>query len=118
MLRGHFHSAGASVPFGDASDLFPLEDLDGRVLRHREAELALESADSESVVVVAPTSLATSYHLGDEGLAAIHIETLPAEIRAKLDAALDAPLSRFDLIQVGRWHSDSPNHSLTEFGDA
>ncbi|WP_144925282.1 hypothetical protein [Halorubrum salsamenti] len=114
MLKGHFSSAGASIEYGDAKCLFPVGELDATVLQYRDAQLALDGADGASVIVIAPTSLATSYHLTQHTLTAIHVESLPRAVRREIDAAIDA----FELIQVGKWNSDSRNHSLAEFADA
>lgn len=115
MPKGHFYSAGASLDYGDATALFPVEDLDATVYRGRDAELALGDADGSSVVVVAPTSMATSYHLTQHPLAAIDVESLPADARAAVDAGIDAPIEAFDLLQVGKWTKECQNRSLAEF---
>ncbi|SFH66977.1 hypothetical protein SAMN04488066_11642 [Halorubrum aquaticum] len=63
MLKGHFESAGASIEYGDAGFLFPVDELDATVIQYRDAQLALDDVDGSNVIVVAPTSLATSYFL-------------------------------------------------------
>ncbi|WP_302081103.1 hypothetical protein [Salinibaculum rarum] len=118
MLKGHFTSAGASIDYGDATELFPVDGLDATVLQRRDAQLALDDVAGEDVVVVAPTSLATSYRLTQHALTAIPIETLPAAVQAALDEEIDEGLDAFELIQIGKWNTDSPNHSLAEFGNA
>jgi hypothetical protein len=115
MLKGHFQSAGATIDYGDAAELFPVDELDATVLQYRDAQLALDDADGEDVVVVAPTSLATSYALTQHTLTAIPIESLPSAIQAQLNEETEESLGTFDLIQIGKWNTDSPNHSLTEF---
>lgn len=118
MPKGHFRSAAASIDYGDAADLFPVEELDAEVLQHRDAQLALADVDGEDVVVVAPTSLATSYFLTQHALTAIPVDSLPLAVQAKLDEEGIAPIDTFDLIQIGKWTTDSPNHSLAEFSTA
>ncbi|KAB1198559.1 MULTISPECIES: hypothetical protein [Haloferax] len=118
MLKGHFTSAGASIEYGDAEVLFPVDDLDATVLQHRDAQLALADADGSAVVVVAPTSLATSYALTQHPLTAIAVDSLPDTVRAELADALDTSLEAFELVQIGKWSTDSPNRSLTEFTDS
>lgn len=118
MSKEHFESAGASIDYGDAAGLFPVDDLDATVLQHRDAQLALDDVDGADVIVVAPTSLATSYLLTQHALTAIPIESLPPVVRAQLGEGVAAPLDTFDLIQIGKWTTDSPNHSLAEFTNA
>ena len=118
MPKGHFRSAGASIDYGDASELFPVDDLDASVLQHRDAELALNDVDSEDVIVIAPTSLATSYLLTQHALTAIPVEHLSSAIQAQLEDEVPAPLDTFELIQIGKWRTDSVNHSLAEFSEA
>lgn len=111
-------SAGASIYYGDAFGLFPVDELDATVFQHRDAQLALYDVEGADVIVIAPTSLATSYVLTQHPLTAIPIESLPAAIRAQLDDEIAAPIDSFELIQIGKWVTDSPNHSLTEFTNA
>lgn len=118
MLKGHFGSAGASIEFGAADYLFPVEELDATVHQYRAAQLVLDDVDGASVILVAPTSLATSHFLTDHALTAIPIESLPAAIQARIADTIDAPIETFEIIQIGKWNSSSSNHSLAEFADA
>ncbi|SNR71559.1 hypothetical protein SAMN06266787_1147 [Halorubrum ezzemoulense] len=118
MSNRHFYSAGASVEYGTAACLFPVDELDATVLQHRDAQLALDAVDGDTVIVVSPTSLATGYKLGGHPVTAIRIGSLPADITATLDAAVEDDIETFDLIQIGKWNHNSPNHSLAEFTDA
>jgi hypothetical protein len=118
MLDEHFESAGATIDYRDATGLFPVAELDATVLQYRDAQLALDDVDGPDVIVVAPTSLATSYRLTQHALTAIPIETLPKAIKVRLDDEVAAPIETFELIQIGKWNTDSPNHSLAEFTDA
>jgi len=118
MLKGHFGSAGASIEYGDADYLFPVDELEATVLQYRDAQLALDGVDGENVIVVAPTSLATSYFLTQHALTAIRIDSLAATVQTQLADAVGAPLDSFVLIQVGKWNSASANRSLAEFTDA
>lgn len=117
MPKGHFGSAGASVRHGVASRLFPVDELDATVLQYRDAELALDDVDGSKVIVVAPTGLASSYVLTGHALTAIPVDSLPTPVRGQLADEVGAPLDTFDLVQVGKWNTDSANHSLTEFTD-
>jgi hypothetical protein len=118
MLKGHFGSAGASIEYGAAGCLFPVEDLDATVLQYRDAELALDDVDGSNVIVVAPTSLATSYVLTGHALTAIPVGSLSTAVQTQLANELDETLDTFDLIQIGKWNSTSANHSLAEFTNA
>lgn len=118
MSVGHFESAGGYVDYGDATVLFPVEDLDGTVYQYRDAQLALADADGSDVIAIAPTSMATGYALGRQPLTAIPVESLSTSVQAQLAEGLDKPIETFELIQIGRWTVDSPNRSLSEFADA
>ncbi|WP_340099083.1 hypothetical protein [Salinibaculum salinum] len=118
MHKGHFTSAAAALDHGDASVLFPVEELNKTILQHRDAELALADRDGEDVIVIAPTSMASSYFLTQHILTAIPIDGLSSTVKAQLAGSLDVPIESFELIQIGKWTTDSSNHSLTEYADA
>jgi len=118
MLKGHFGSSGASIEYGAADCLFSVDDLDAAVLQHRDAQLALDDVDGSDVIVVAPTGLATSYFLTQHALTAIPTDSLSTAVQTQLANELDEPVDTFELIQIGKWSRDSPNHSLTEFTNA
>lgn len=118
MPKEHFESSGASIEYGAAGCLFPVADLDATVLQYRDAQLALEDVDDEGVIVVAPTSLATSYFLTQHGLTAIPVDSLSTAVQPQLANELDDSLDTFEFIQIGKWNRDGPNHSLTEFTNA
>jgi len=118
MLKGHFRSSGASIEYGAADCLFPVDELDAAVLQYRDAQLALDDVDGSDVIVVAPTSLATSYFLTQHALTAIPVDSLSTVVQTHLTNELDDPVDTFELIQIGKWNRDSPNHSLTEFTNA
>ena len=118
MHNGHFKSAGASIDHGAASMLFPISNLDASVLQHRDAELVLGNTESADVIVITPTSMASSYFLTQHPLTAIPVKELPPNVRSRLSETLDAPLDSFEFIQVGKWITDSPNRSLNEYAKA
>ena len=118
MLKGHFESAGESIEYGAAGCLFPVDKLDATVLQYRDAQLALDDVDGSDVIVVAPTSLATSYFLTQHALTAVSVDSLSTAVRTQIAAALDAHIDTFEFIQIGKWNSTSTNHSLGEFADA
>jgi len=118
MSKGHFKSAGESISHGDASVLFPITELDATVHQHRDAERTLEAAEGSDVIAVAPTSLASSYFLTQHVLTAVLVDTLSPAVQSHLDHALDGSIEQFELIQIGKWTAQSPNHSLNEFTGA
>lgn len=115
MLNGHFQSAGASIEHGDANVLFPVEEFDVTVFQRRDAELVLADADGENVIVITPTGLASSYFLTQHPLTAIPVDELAPGVRSTLADALDTPIKAFDFIQIGKWATDSLDHSLAEY---
>ena len=118
MLKGHYRSAAGRVQYGDATDLFPVDELDATVHQYRDAERALETVRSEDVICVYPESTATGYALGRNPLSAVRVDTLPTRVRVALDDALDAAISSFEIVQIGTWVTDSPNRSLSEYETA
>lgn len=56
----------------------------------------------ECELVIAPTSMASSYFLTQHGLTAIPIDELPLGVRSQLADELDEPIETFDLIQLGK----------------
>lgn len=118
MPKGHFGSSSGSVEYGSVPELLQTDTLDATVYRGRDAELALAAVDGSDVIVVAPTSLATSYALAQYSLTAIPVDSLPPTTRAEVADALDDSIESFEFVQIGKWVTDSPNHSLAEFSDA
>lgn len=118
MPYGHFKSAGESVEYGDVGSLFPVDELDATVYQHRDAQLTLADVDGSDVIVVAPTSLATSYLLTQHTLTAIPVDSLSTPVRTRIADQIEVSIEAFDLIQIGKWDSNSPNHSLAKFTDA
>jgi hypothetical protein len=62
--------------------------------------------------------MASSYFITQHVLTAIPIDGLSSTVKTQLADSLDAPIESFELIQVGRWTTNSPNHSLNEYADA
>ena len=118
MSKGHFKSAGASIEYGAAGCLFPVNELDATVRQFRDAQLAFDDVAGSNVIVVTPTSLATSYSLTQHALTAIPVDSLPTAVHTEIGDVVEAPLDTFDLIQIGKWNSTSTNHSLAGFTDA
>lgn len=117
MLKGHFESAGARIEYGDADSLFPVEELDATTYQYRDAQLALADMDSDDVIIITPTSMTTSYFLTQHPLTAVTVDSLATTVRSSLNDSLEASIDGFDVIQIGKWNTDSANHSLAEFAD-
>ena len=115
MSSEHFFSAGGYIEHGDASNLFPVESLSGEIFQYRDAEVRLQSVESEKVVAVSPTGLASSYFLTQHPLTAIEVRSLSDTEYSSIAEETDIDLSRFELIQIGRGPSNLQNRSLSEF---
>ncbi|AWB28393.1 hypothetical protein HARCEL1_12105 [Halococcoides cellulosivorans] len=115
MSVGHFTDGGGYVDHGDASVLFPVEEINAILHTHRDAELALERTPAESVLVVRPTGLASSYALTQRPITVIEVSSLDDEVRELLGERVDGELSDFELIQVGKAVAPTKNRSLGEF---
>jgi hypothetical protein len=115
MSEGHFFSAGGYIEHGDASVLFPLDELRASVHQHSAAASHLQSVDSEDVLAIAPTSLASSYFLFAHPLTTIDIDTLSREIRTRISEQADIKLAEFDVIQIGRGAPEATNERLPEW---
>jgi len=107
-----------TIPYGAATCLFPVEDLDASLVQNRDAYRLLADRDTQSVVVVTPESTASGYLLAQLPLTLIFIETLPATHRREIAAALDESVTAYTHIQLGRAIKSGRNHSLSEFGAA
>jgi hypothetical protein len=115
MSVGHFYDAGGYIDHGDATVLFPVAAVAGTVHTHRDAELALGDADSEAVLVVRPTGLASSYALTQRPLTAVEIDSLNIETREALTTTAEVDLDRFEYVQIGRSTTPARDRSLVEF---
>jgi len=115
MTSENLHENGGTIQHDGAASLFPLRQLEGTVHRYRDAHLKRESADNSRIVIVGPTSLASSYFLAQHPLSLIELSTLSPKQRDKLSAATELDLAEFEFIQVGRGHAQSQNHSLSEY---
>lgn len=117
MSGPDYTSAQTTVDYGAASELFPVEELETSVFQYRDADCALDRADADEIVVVAPTGFASAMCPGQHTLTAIPIADLPAEIRSDIDRAVDDPIETLKFVQIGDRPSDSPDRSLAEFMD-
>jgi len=113
----HFCDAGEYIDHGDAESLFPVSNLQGRVHTHRDAELVLRDADPESVIVVSPDGLASSYSLTQRAICAVEIASLNEETLDRIQRTSGVDLTEYELVQIGRSTRPSQNRSLGEFRD-
>jgi hypothetical protein len=115
MSAGHYFDAGGYISVGAAAPLRPVSALEARVYTHRDAERVLDAVTADEVLVVAPTSLASSYALTQRPLTAIEVTSLRAAVRERLQAGTDTDLNQFEYIQLGRQPTPAQNRSLSEF---
>jgi len=105
-----------TVKFGVVSELFPVTELNVPLVQNRDAQLRIKELDETAIIVVAPESMATGYHLGGHELTLIAIETLPAALTRAVSEAVDGPIEAYSHIQLGKQIKSGPNRSLSEFG--
>lgn len=110
-----FLRRGGYVYHGDTEPLFPVSDLQGHVHTHWDAELVLGDADQESVLVVRPDGLASSYSLTQRALCAVEIASLTEEGLNRLKDTSGLNLAEYELVQIGRPPKPSQNRSLGKF---
>jgi hypothetical protein len=115
MSIGHFYDAGAYLEYGEDSVLRPTDDLNATVHTHRDAERYLRKVPGDSVIVVKPTGLASSYALTKRPLTAIDVASLSQEARHQVKTFLETDLAEFEFIQVGRAEIPAQNRSLAEY---
>ena len=104
-----------TIPHGDATGLFPVEDLTAPITQNRDAYLTLQELNNHKVLVVTPDGMASGYFLGTHPLTLIAVKNLSAARKHELSQALDESLAAYSHIQIGRSIKSSSNRSLTEF---
>lgn len=118
MRIGNDFADRATIPYGVATCLVPVENLDASLVQNRDAYRLLAERDTQSVVVVTPESTASGYLLAQHPLTLLAIKTLPATHRREIAGALDESVDAYTHIQLGRTIESGRNHSLSEFGAA
>ncbi|GAA5432825.1 hypothetical protein GJ633_00655 [Halorubrum sp. CBA1125] len=109
MRNKHPYLVYDSIPYDEASDLFPVSSLPtDAVVRNANAEELIEATPDEAIVAVAPVSMATGYALAQEPLTAVKLSQLSGT------GALPVPMGEYELLVRGRPQTRH-NHSLSEY---
>ena len=109
MRDKHPYLVYDSIPYDEASDLFPVSSLPSdAVVRNANAEELIEATPDEAIIAVAPVSMATGYALAQEPLTAVKLSQLSGT------GALPVPMGEYDLLVRGRPQTRH-NHSLSEY---
>ncbi|WP_058992323.1 hypothetical protein [Haloarcula sp. CBA1127] len=115
MRTGHNWAERSTVPHGEVTSLFPVDELACSVLQNRDAQLQLEQLESRSVLTVTPDGMASGYFLAQHPLTLVPVAELPDDQREAIEATLDDPLSTYRYVRLGRTVASGQNRSLAEF---
>ena len=115
MSSGNPPGTGETIQHDAATSLFPLDQLEGTIYRHRDAELKREKVNASQIVTVGPTSFASSYSLAQHPLTLVELDTLSSMQRDELSTGTELDLETFEFIQVGCNSTWSRDHSLSEY---
>jgi hypothetical protein len=109
MRDKHPYLVYDSIPYDEASDLFPISSLPNEaIVRNANAEELIEATPDEAIIAVAPVSMATGYALAQEPLTAVKLSQLSRT------ESLPVPMGTYELLVRGRPRRRH-NHSLTEY---
>jgi len=109
MRDKHPYLVYDSIPYDEASDLFPVSSLPAdAVVRNANAEELIEETPDEAIIAVAPVSMATGYALAQEPLTAVKLSQLSGT------GSLPVPMGEYELLVRGRPRTRH-NHSLSEY---
>lgn len=109
MHDKHLYLVYDSIPYDEASDLFPVSPLPtDAVVRDANAEDLIEATPDAAIIAVAPVSMATGYALAQEPLTAVKLSQLSGT------ESLPAPMGEYELLVRGRPRRRR-NHSLSEY---
>lgn len=109
MRDKHPYLVYDSIPYDEASDLFPISSLPtDAVVRNANAEELIETTPDEAIVAIAPVSMATGYALAQEPLTAVKLPQLCGT------GSLPVPMGEYELLVRGRPRKRR-NHSLAEY---
>jgi hypothetical protein len=115
MTLVHQPKAGDHVDHGEATRLFPVDELSAVTHQHRDAQVVLESLDSADVLAVAPTGFASSYYLHRHPLTVVEIESLPEAIETAIARESGVEVADFEVIRIGTCQREITDRSLLEF---
>jgi len=109
MRDRHPHLVYDSIPYDEASALFPISSHPtDTVVRNATAEELIERTADEAIIAVAPVSMATGYALAQEPLTAVKLPKLSGT------ESLPVPLEDYEVLVRGRPRRRR-NHSLGEY---
>lgn len=115
MRIEHNWAERPTVPHGEVTSLFPVDELACSVLQNRDAQLQLEQLESGSVLTVTPDGMASGYFLTQHPLTLVPVAELPDDQREAIKATLDNPLSAYSYVRLGGTVASGENRSLAEF---
>lgn len=115
MRIEHNWAESPTVAHSKVASLFSVDELPCSLRQHRDAQLQATELPSESILVVAPDSMASGYFLAQHPLTLIPIAELPDDQQQTLRASIDAPLKSFSHVCLGRTVASGQNRSLAEF---
>lgn len=114
MRTEHFDTDAETVPYDTLEPLVPPESLASEsVARGAAGAALLRGADPDRVVVAAPVSTATGYHLASMPLTVVRVDALDDPVREHLASAAGLDLGTTRLVVFGR--NRQRDHALEEF---
>lgn len=114
MSDEHLPEDPRYVAWGDVACLRPIEELPADVHRGRRARLRLSAVPDERVLVATPTSFGSA--MARSGvLRVVELDSLPAALHARLDAAVEPDVDGFELLRLGRDTGAYTDRTLAEF---
>jgi hypothetical protein len=111
----HNPETGDHVDYGEAAQLFPVDELSAVTHQHRDAQVEIESLDSADILGVAPTGLASSYSLHRHPLTVVEVGSLPEAVQTSIETESGVDLTNFEVIQIGTGRREITDRSLSEF---
>ncbi|MEA5386754.1 hypothetical protein VB779_06610 [Haloarculaceae archaeon H-GB11] len=115
MRIEHNWAERSTVPHGEVTSVFPVDELACSVLQNRDAQLQLEQLAPESVLTVTPDGMASGYFLAQHPLTLVPVKGLPDSQYQSIEAGLDDPLSAYSHVRLGGTVASGENRSLAEF---
>jgi hypothetical protein len=109
MRSKHPYLVYDSIPYDEASELFPVSSLPtDAVVRNANAEELINTTPDEAVIAVAPVSMATGHALAQKPLTAVKLSQLSGT------ESLPMLVGEYELLVRG-CPRKRRNHSLSEY---